>query len=70
MFIGVIVVGNIIIIKIFEFVIYIEKMLVELINGYFDKDYLYVLEGDYIVISKLLDLKFDYIFFIGSSCVG
>lgn len=65
-----IVVGNIIIIKIFEFVIYIEKMLVELINGYFDKDYLYVLEGDYIVISKLLDLKFDYIFFIGSSCVG
>ena len=45
-------------------------MLVELINGHFDKDYIYVLEGDYTVTSKLLDLKFDHIFFTGSSRVG
>jgi len=68
--IGAIAAGNTIIIKPSEFAAHTEKMLVELINGHFDKDYLYVLEGDYTVTSKLLDLKFDHIFFTGSSRVG
>ncbi|WP_264229737.1 aldehyde dehydrogenase [Acholeplasma laidlawii] len=68
--IGAIAAGNTVMIKPSEFATYTEKILVKLVNNHFDKDYLYVTEGDYTVTSKLLDLKFDHIFFTGSSRVG
>ncbi|ABX81924.1 aldehyde dehydrogenase [Acholeplasma laidlawii] len=68
--IGAIAAGNTVMIKPSEFATYTEKILVKLVNNHFDKDYLYVIEGDYTVTSKLLDSKFDHIFFTGSSRVG
>lgn len=68
--IGAIAAGNTVMIKPSEFATYTEKILVKLVNNHFDKDYLYVTEGDYTVTSKLLDSKFDHIFFTGSSRVG
>ncbi|OED58948.1 aldehyde dehydrogenase [Acholeplasma laidlawii] len=68
--IGAIAAGNTVMIKPSEFATYTEKILVKLVNNHFDKDYLYVIKGDYTVTSKLLDLKFDHIFFTGSGRVG
>lgn len=68
--IGAIAAGNTVMIKPSEFATYTEKILVKLVNNHFDKDYLYVIEGDYTVTSKLLDSKFDHIFFTGSGRVG
>jgi aldehyde dehydrogenase (NAD+) len=47
-----------------------SKLLAELLNGNFPNEYVYVAEGGADVASALLALKFDKIFFTGSTRVG
>ncbi len=68
--IGAIASGNTIIIKPSEYTVNTEKVLLEMFNEYFDEAYIKVVTGDKEVTSKLLDLKFDHIFFTGSTEVG
>ncbi len=68
--IGAIAGGNTAVIKPSEFTSNVEKVLVKIIKETFDKNYVDIITGDYIVNSELLDLPFDYIFFTGSVNVG
>ena len=68
--IGAISAGNTIMIKPSEFASHTEKMLSELLNNNFDENYLHVVTGGVETTQKLLELKFDHIFFTGSTRVG
>jgi len=68
--IGAISAGNTAIIKPSEYATHTEQVLLNLINSNFDKAYIHVVTGDYLVTQKLLELKFDHIFFTGSTRVG
>ncbi len=68
--IGAIAGGNTAVIKPSEFTPNVESIIVKIINEFFNKNYIYVVTGDYKVNSILLDLPFDYIFFTGSINVG
>ncbi len=68
--VGAIASGNTVIIKPSEYATATEKVLVEMITKTFDPSYIAVVTGDYKVTSELLDLRFDYIFFTGSTRVG
>lgn len=68
--IGAIAAGNTAIVKPSEQASHTEKVLVKLINKTFDSNYIDVVTGDASITSQLLDLKFDHIFFTGSSRVG
>lgn len=68
--IGAIAGGNTAIIKPSEFTPNVEEILVKIIKETFDSKYVDIVTGDYKVNIKLLELKFDYIFFTGSVNVG
>lgn len=68
--VGAIAAGNTVIIKPSEFTPHVEQVLVKMINHTFDEQYIKVVTGDYHITSSLLDLRFDYIFFTGSTRVG
>lgn len=70
--IGAISAGNTVIIKPSENTINTAKVLENIINSNFDKEYIRVVNplGGKEVVSYLLDLPFDYIFFTGSVKVG
>ncbi len=68
--VGAIAAGNTVIIKPSEYAQESEKVLLKMISETFDDAYIKVLTGDYKVTSSLLDIRFDYIFFTGSTRVG
>ncbi|MFP4178055.1 MAG: aldehyde dehydrogenase [Acholeplasmataceae bacterium] len=68
--IGAIAAGNTAIIKPSEFTVETERVLKKMINETFPESYLHVITGDAKVTSSLLDERFDYIFFTGSTRVG
>ncbi|BCR36785.1 aldehyde dehydrogenase [Mariniplasma anaerobium] len=68
--IGVIASGNTAIIKPSEYTVQTEAVIAKLISQTFDESYIKVITGAKEVTSKLLDLKFDHIFFTGSATVG
>ncbi len=68
--IGAIAAGNTAIIKPSEYTPKTEAILEKLINENFDSQYLYVAKGDAKVTTELLKLRFDHIFFTGSTRVG
>ncbi len=68
--IGAIAAGNTAIIKPSEYTPRTEAILETIINKHFDPKYLYVVKGDAKVTTELLTLRFDHIFFTGSTRVG
>lgn len=70
--VGAISAGNCAILKPSEHTINTSKLIEELINTNFNSDFIKVVNplGGKAVVSALLDLKFDYIFFTGSVQVG
>lgn len=68
--IGAIAAGNTAIIKPSEFTPHTEAIIEKIINNHFPAEYLYVIKGDAKVTSELLKLRFDHIFFTGSTKVG
>ncbi len=68
--IGAIAAGNTAILKPSEQAVHTEQALVDMIQSSFDEDYVKIVTGDAKITSELLDLKFDHIFFTGSSRVG
>ncbi|SHF58831.1 aldehyde dehydrogenase [Ornithinibacillus halophilus] len=68
--IGAIAAGNTAVIKPSEFTKETSSLLTKMIQSTFDPAYITVVEGDVNESQKLLDQRFDYIFFTGSSNVG
>lgn len=68
--IGALAAGNTAIIKPSEFTKATSSLLAHMIGSTFDSDYVAVVEGEKEVSQQLLELKFDYIFFTGSTNVG
>lgn len=70
--VGAIAAGNCVIIKPSEHSIDTSKVIESIINNNFPSEYIKVIEpsGGREIVSSLLDLKFDYIFFTGSVRVG
>lgn len=68
--IGAIAAGNCAIIKPSEFAPNVSRVLNEMLTGLFSKDYVAVIEGDAETSKALLNEKYDYIFFTGSTHVG
>jgi aldehyde dehydrogenase (NAD+) len=68
--IGAIAAGNCVVLKPSEMSMKTEQLLAELLPQYLDKDCFKVFVGDYRVNTKLLELKWDKIFFTGSPRVG
>ena len=68
--IGLIASGNTAIIKPSEYSSYLENILFKMINENFDPKYIHVVKGGQHVVSELIKLKFDHIFFTGSTRVG
>lgn len=68
--IGVIAGGNVVAIKASEFVPNINKVIQDIITSSFSEDHVVMFEGDKDVASRLLENKFDLIFFTGSEKVG
>jgi aldehyde dehydrogenase (NAD+) len=62
--------GNTVILKPSELTPHTSSLLKKLIANVFQPEHITVVEGDADVASKLLDLKWDYIFFTGSVKVG
>lgn len=70
--VGAIAAGNCVIIKPSEYSINTSKVLEKILNENFEEEYIKVVcpEGGKEVVSELLTLNFDYIFFTGSVMVG
>jgi aldehyde dehydrogenase (NAD+) len=68
--VGAIASGNCSIIKPSEFAPHTSQLLAELISKSFASEYITVVEGDVETNKLLLQQKFDYIFFTGSSATG
>lgn len=68
--IGSIAAGNCAVIKPSRYAYNISKVMARMINETFDSKYITVVEGGRDVNQKLLEQKFDYIFFTGSPTVG
>ena len=62
--------GNTVVLKPSEFSPYTSQVIKDMIDEYFDPEYVACVLGDSEVSSKLLDSKFDYIFYTGSKRVG
>ncbi|MDY6038005.1 MAG: aldehyde dehydrogenase family protein [Eubacterium sp.] len=62
--------GNTVVIKPSEMAEATEKVIVDIIREAFDEKYIATVTGGADVITKLLNLRFDYIFFTGSVRVG
>lgn len=67
---GAIAAGNTVILKPSEFTQTISSLLAKMINQTFDCSYIVVVEGAKEVSQELLEQRFDYIFFTGSTTVG
>ncbi|MFA5670397.1 MAG: aldehyde dehydrogenase family protein, partial [Balneolaceae bacterium] len=68
--VGAIAAGNCAIVKPSEFAKETSNVVNQIISSTFDNNYIAVVEGDHEVSSNLLNQRFDYIFFTGSSNVG
>ncbi len=68
--VGAMAAGNTAVLKPSELTPHTSAVLAELIAQYFDPDYITVINGGVETSSALLDLRFDYIFFTGSTRVG
>ncbi len=68
--IGAIAAGNTVIIKPSSDTIYTTKILMEMINSIFAREYVYVLSPKNTLYFELLNKKFDHIFFTGSISTG
>ncbi|ASK63268.1 aldehyde dehydrogenase family protein [Virgibacillus phasianinus] len=68
--IGALAAGNTVIIKPSEFTMATSSLLAHMIGSTFDANYVAVVEGAEETSQQLLELKFDYIFFTGSTNVG
>lgn len=68
--IGAIAAGNCVIIKPSELATSSSKLIHKIITTTFEAQYITVLEGDATVTQDLLKLRFDHIFFTGSTTVG
>ncbi len=68
--IGAIAAGNTVIIKPSSDTIYTTKILMEMINSIFAREYVYVLNPKNTLHFELLNKKFDHIFFTGSTQTG
>ena len=68
--VGAIAAGNVMVLKPSELASHTARILVDLINTEFPHEYLHAVEGGADVASKLLDLRWDHIFFTGSTSVG
>ena len=62
--------GNTVVLKPSEFSPHTSQVIKDMIEEYFDPEYVACVLGDSEVSSKLLDSKFDYIFYTGSKRVG
>jgi aldehyde dehydrogenase (NAD+) len=68
--IGAIAAGNTVVLKPSEHAPHTCKIIIEIITAVFDKNHVYVVEGDGSVAEKLLKERWDYIFFTGSVKIG
>ncbi len=68
--IGAIAAGNTVIIKPSSDTIYTTKILMEMINSIFAREYVYVLDPKTVLYFELLNKKYDHIFFTGSPYTG
>jgi len=68
--IGSIAAGNCTAVKVSEHSPNMSEALAKIINENFDENYLHVFQGEAGVAKELLEKKFDYIFFTGSTVVG
>ena len=68
--VGAIAAGNTVILKPSEYSVNTSNIMKEILSEVFSEDYVYTALGDSEVASKLLSLKFDYIFFTGGTSVG
>ena len=68
--VGVIAAGNCAVLKPSEMVPNFSRVISEMIEETFDKDYISIVEGGKDTNTQLLSNKFDYIFFTGSTRVG
>lgn len=68
--VGAIAAGNTAILKPSEYAVHTSKLLTRLINATFDAQYIKMIEGAVPETQLLLNEKFDFIFFTGSTTVG
>ncbi|XP_061465494.1 aldehyde dehydrogenase family 3 member B1 isoform X2 [Rhineura floridana] len=68
--VGAIAAGNCVIVKPAELASHTERLLAEALPCYLDPETFAVVTGGAEETTKLLENKFDYIFFTGSTCVG
>lgn len=68
--IGAIAAGNTVILKPSEIAVHTSNLLKEMIEAYFAKEVISVVEGGAETTTALLEQQFDYIFFTGSTAVG
>lgn len=68
--IGAISAGNTAIVKVSEFAPHTENILEIILGEAFEKSYVALVKGDYLVNQQLVSMKFDHIFFTGSTHVG
>lgn len=68
--IGAVAAGNTVVLKPSELTSHTAKVLSGIISSVFDKDHVCVVEGDAGVAERLLQERWDYIFFTGSITVG
>lgn len=68
--IGAIAAGNTVVIKPSEFAVYTSKLIKRMIASTFEAEFITVVEGDKIISDRLLNERFDYIFFTGSTNIG
>jgi acyl-CoA reductase-like NAD-dependent aldehyde dehydrogenase len=67
---GAIAAGNAVVLKPSEISSNTSSLMAELIAGYFNRDYIQVIEGGIQETGDLLKCRFDYIFYTGSTAVG
>jgi aldehyde dehydrogenase (NAD+) len=68
--IGSIAAGNCTAVKVSEYSPNMSEALAKIINENFDENYLHVFQGDAEIAKELINEKFDYIFFTGSTTIG
>lgn len=68
--VGIIASGNTCIIKPSEYSVHTSEVIKEMFDNYFDSKYIYVLLGGVEETTEMLNHKFDFIFFTGSTQVG
>jgi aldehyde dehydrogenase (NAD+) len=68
--IGTVAAGNTVVVKPSEHAPNTSKVIAGIISAVFDKNHVCVVEGDAIVAEKLLEERWDYIFFTGSVGIG